>query len=277
MLKTIIPSIKQAQSKAPAKPAASVAPILPAFPWDAGYRIVTDSTTGEQQTVPLTLFDFLYPSEADIGVVFMAQGPLHDLWSRVLAVMLQAYLTTSEWLILHDVFVRWGQAGVRPLAPDITAIRGGRMPPKGERSYAVGRDGPLPEFVVELTSEETRTADLEAKKVLYAALGVKEYLIIDLLPETGSTWQLIGYRLGETPYYEILAPDDGGGLSFETVGLRFVVTDQRIEVYNLATGERLLNNEEANIRAATEAKARAELEAKLRELEEKLRRAGIEP
>jgi len=151
------------------------------------------------------------------------------------------------------------------------------MPPKGERSYAVGRDGPLPEFVVELTSEETRTADLEAKKVLYAALGVKEYLIIDLLPETGDAWQLIGYRLGETPYYETLVPDDADGLRFTTVGLRFAVAEQRIEVYDLATGERLLNNEEANLRAATEAKARAELEVRLRAMEEKLRQAGIEP
>ena len=277
MLKTMTPPIKRTKAKTIAKPTALVPSALPAFSWEAGYRIVTDLETGEQQAVPLTLFDILYPSEADIGAVFMAQGPLHDLWSRVLAVMLQAYLATDHWLILHDVFVRWGQTGIRPLAPDITAIRGGKMPPKGERSYAVGRDGPLPEFVVELTSEETRTADLEAKKVLYAALGVKEYLIIDLLPETGDAWQLIGYRLGETPYYETLVPDDADGLRFTTVGLRFAVAEQRIEVYDLATGERLLNNEEANLRAATEAKARAELEVRLRAMEEKLRQAGIEP
>ena len=89
-------------------------PALPTFPWEAGYRLVTDPVTGEQQAVPLTLFDILYPSEADIGTVFMAQGPLHDLWSRVLAVMLQAYLAAGDWLILHDVFVRWDrQASVR--------------------------------------------------------------------------------------------------------------------------------------------------------------------
>ncbi|MFN8491732.1 MAG: Uma2 family endonuclease [Caldilineaceae bacterium] len=250
---------------------------LPTFPWEAGYRLVTDPATGEQQAVPLTLFDILYPSEADIGTVFMAQGPLHDLWSRVLAVMLQAYLAASGWLILHDVFVRWGQAGVRPLAPDITAIRGGKMPPKGEKSYLVGRDGPLPEFVVEITSEETRSADLEAKKALYAALGIKEYLIIDLLPDTGDTWQLLGYRLANKPYYTELAPDAEGGLSFATVGLRFIVVEQRIEVYELATGQRLLNNEEANLRAEAEARARTELESKLRAMEAKLRQAGIEP
>lgn len=243
---------------------------LPTFPWEAGYRLITDPVTGEQQAVPLTLFDILYPSEADIGTVFMAQDAQHALWSRVLAVMLQAYLAASDWLILHDVFVRWGQAGIRPLAPDMTAIRGGKMPPKGEKSYVVGRDGPLPEFVVEITSEETRPADLETKKALYAALGIKEYLIIDLLPETGEQWQLFGYRLENKPYYTTLAPDEQGGLSFATVGLRFVVVEQRIEVYELATGQQLLNNEEANIRAA-------ELESKLRAMEAKLRQAGIEP
>ena len=243
---------------------------LPTFPWEAGYRLVTDPVTGEQQAVPLTLFDILYPSEADIGTVFMAQDAQHALWSRVLAVMLQAYLAASGWLILHDVFVLWGQVGIRPLAPDMTAIRGGKMPPKGEKSYVVGRDGPLPEFVVEITSEETRPADLETKKALYAALGIKEYLIIDLLPETGEQWQLFGYRLENKPYYTALAPDEQGGLSFATVGLRFVVVEQRIEVYELATGQRLLNNEEANIRAA-------ELESKLRAMEAKLRQAGIEP
>lgn len=246
-------------------------PTLPTFPLETGYRQIYNPLTQEWEQQPLTLLDLLYPSEDDVGVVTMSQSPLHDLWSRWLASMLQAYLATSGWLILHDVLIHWGRRAVPYKSPDVTAIQGGQLPAAHDKSYHVLRDGPLPTFVLEITSEETRRDDFNGKELLYAAVGVKEYLIVDLLPEEGADWKLYGFRLEESPFYKKLTPDAEGGLTFETVGLRFVARENtRIDVYDSKTGERLLNPVEMKIRADHEAERAERMAAQLRAL-------GIDP
>lgn len=256
-------------------------PPLPTFPLEAGWRTVYDAATQRYIQQPLTLLDILYPSEDDVGVVYMAQSPMHNLLTDLLSVMLRTYLGARDWLILHDVLVLWGIRGVPPKSPDIAAFPGGRLPAQ-EKSYRVGRDGPLPAFVIEITSDETRQEDLHNKPLHYAALGIKEFLIIDILNETTKPWDLIGYRLEDGPYYQRLPADAEGGITFTTVGLRFVaVNHTHIEVYDSATGQRLLTSEElkaqaeaqaaraeaaAMARSAAEARA-ADLERRLRELE----------
>jgi hypothetical protein len=130
-------------------------PVLPTFPLEAGWRTVYDPKTGEYHQEPLTLRDILFPTEEDIGVVYMAQSPLHNVLTGLLYTMLHTYLSTRAWLILHDVLVLWGIHGVTPKSPDIAAFPGGRLPVNA-KSYRVGRDGPLPAFVIEVTSDETR-------------------------------------------------------------------------------------------------------------------------
>ncbi len=234
---------------------------LPTFSLEAGWREVYDPETGEYYQTPLTLRDILFPTEDDIGAVFMAQSPPHAVWVGRIKHMVEAYREASEWLFLDDVLIHWGILGVPPKAPDITAIPGGKKPPKGEKSYRVGRDGPLPTFVVEVTSEETRKVDLEAKTIFYAAVGIQEFLLIDTLPEEGDSWQLTGYRLGDSPYYETITPDAKGELTFETIGLRFVAVGYAdIAVYDAITGERLLTPKELKDRGGEEAAARAEAE-----------------
>ena len=270
---------------------------LPTFPLDVGWREVIDHEQDVSRQIPLTLLDILYPTDDDVGVVFMAQSLLHDIWTRVLAVMLQSHLTVEKWLVTHDVLIHWGHEGVPPKAPDIAAMPGGRLAPR-EKSYRTGRDGPRPAFVIEITSEKTREVDLDSKKTLYEAVGVKEFLIIDLLPDSDDEnnkdeeqdWQLFGYRLEDNPLYQVLAPDVEGGITFETVGLRFVaVGHSHINVYDVATGERLLTPDEQKAFAESAAVARAkaeeqataaiasqkQTEQQLREYETKLRKAGL--
>lgn len=253
-------------------------PTLPTFPLEAGWRRVYDAATDSYQQQPLTLLDLLYPTEDDIGVVYMAQSPLHNLLTDLLAVMLRTYLGVRDWLILHDVLVLWGQRGAPAKSPDVAAFPGGRLSMK-EKSYRVGRDGPLPAFVIEITSEETREEDLQMKPLHYAAVGVKEFLIIDILNKATEPWALIGYRLDEGPYYQRIAADADGGYTFTTVGLRFVAVNRtRIEVYDSTTGQRLFTSDElkaqaeaAAARAEAEATARMKAEARAAELEERLR------
>ncbi len=241
-------------------------PPLPTFPLESGWRTVRDPVTGESQQIPLTLRDILFPTEDDIGVVYMAQSPMHNLLTGLLYTMLHTYLGTRAWLILHDVLVLWGVRGVTPKSPDIAAFPGGRFPAR-EKSYRVGRDGPLPTFVIEVTSEDTRQDDLLVKPLHYAALGIREYLIIDILNDASEPWALIGYRLDAGPFYRRLPADPQGGVTFNTVGLRFVAVNRtRIEVYDSTTGQRLLSSDELIAHAEAEA-ARAEAEAARAEAE----------
>lgn len=244
---------------------------LSTFPLEVGYRYVYNPTSQKHDQVPLTLLEFLYPTEEDIGAVVTPESPLHDLWTTLLAIMLRGYLSSADWLVIGDVLIHWGQPRAPAKAPDLAAIPGGRMPAQTEKSYRVGRDGPLPTFALEITSEETRQSDLYEKTLLYAAVGVREMLVIDILSEPAGPWQLLGYRLEDSPFYQEIEPDADGGLTFETVGLRFVaIGRQRIEVYEAATGERLLTPDELKARVEVEATARAEAEARAAQLEAQL-------
>jgi len=248
----------------PAPAAESALPALPTFDLEVGWKYVYNPETGVHDQVPLTLLDILYPLEDE--AIVMPESPDHDHWTRWLATMLEGFL--RSWLILSDVLIHPTRKGVPAKAPDIAAIPGGRRPETPEKSYRVPRDGPLPVFVVEITSEDTRVTDLQEKTLYYAAVGVREMLIIDLWPADGGPWRLLGYRLEEdSPYYREITPDAQGGMTFETIGVRFVVVGrERIDVYDVETGERLLTPEELKEHAEAEA-ARAEAEAARAEAE----------
>ena len=249
---------------------------LPRFPIDVGYRLVCDPQTGEWTEAPLTLLDLLFPTDDDVGVVKVSQSPMHDILTVLLATMLRMYLSDQEWLITQDVLIHWGRKGVPPKSPDVAAIPGGRLPERREKSYRVGRDGPRPAFVVEVTSAETLETDLVTKKIFYAAIGITEYLIIDLLSQESDDWQLSGYRLGKSPFYAAITPDADGGLTFTSIGIRFVATGyRRLDLYDATTGERLLTPDEQRTQAKAQ-QTRAEAEkARADQYEALLKKAGL--
>ena len=235
---------------------------LPTFPLDVGWREFDDPETGQRCRAPLTLLDIHYPTEDDIGVVFMAQSIIHNIWCMILANLLRTYLDASKFLVTQDNLIYWERGTIPPNAPDLAVIPGGKTSPDEHNSFRVGRDGPIPAFVVEITSKGTCSEDLTIKPTKYAAIGIKEYLIIDFRTHKNKDWALIGYRLeASSPYYKKMKPDADGGLTFETIGLRFVaVKRERIDVYNTATGERLLTLDEQKARAEAAEAARLEKE-----------------
>ncbi|MBS1252190.1 MAG: hypothetical protein MAG451_01228 [Anaerolineales bacterium] len=262
-LKTAEPA-QTAVDRDEAKPASMEEPSLPTFDLEVGWKYVYNPEAGRHDQVPLTLLDVLYPQEDE--AIVMPESPYHDLWVRVLAFMLESFL--ADWLILSDVLIHPAREGVPAKAPDVAAIPGGRLPDLTDKSYHVERDGPVPAFVVEVTSEDTRVTDFDEKTLYYAAVGIREMLIVDFWPEDDGPWQLFGYRLEDSPYYRELGPDPEGGLTFKTVGLRFVaVGRERIDVYDAETGERLFTPEELREYAEAEAAARAEAEARAAELQ----------
>ncbi len=258
-------------------------PVLPRLDWSWGYKWGRNEVTGQDDRAQLTLLDLLYPTGEEI---YVAEAWLHHSLSALLEVMIRAHLASRGWVVFGNVYVHWGLPGTPPLAPDVTAIPEGDYPTEEEGSFYVGYHGPLPRFVIEITSPNKPESDLDRKKWDYAAFGVEEYLIIDGWSKPAEPWRLHGYRLGDQPFYDDLQPDAEGGLTFATVGLRFVGRGREtVEVYDIATGERLLPPEEwlhqaevataaraqAEARAEAEAKARAEAESKLAEALARLR------
>lgn len=231
---------------------------LPTFPIETGFWERFDAETNTYHRYPLTLLDLLFPDQDELGVLVMPESPLHDLWSGQLAFTLRANLKQRNWLILHDVFIYWPQRFVPPAAPDLAIIPDAPVLADDIKSYHVGRDGPLPIFVAELISDSSRTHDTETKRTFYASMGIKEYLVVDLLPLEAGPWRVYGYRLENEPYYTPIPNDEEGGVTFTGVGLRFVpVGRSRIEFYDLTTNQRLLTPDELKARVA-------ELEAILR-------------
>lgn len=251
---------------------------LPTFPIETGFWERFDPETNTLHRYPLTLLDLLFPDQDELGVLVMPESPLHDLWSGQLAFTIRANLKQRNWLILHDVFIYWPQRFVPPAAPDLAIIPDAPQLAENVKSYHVGQDGPLPIFVAELISESSRTHDMETKRTFYASMGIKEYLVVDLLPLEAGPWCVYGYRLENEPYYTPIANDEDGGVTFTSVGLRFVpVGRSRIEVYDLTTNERLLMPDELKARAVAADAARVAAEARVAELEAILRSKGLLP
>jgi len=85
---------------------------------------------------------------------------------------------------------------VRPWQPkpDLFVVVG--LPPGHRTSYDTRREGPMPQFVLEVASESTWRDDVAEKRDLYALAGVQEYLVFD---PTGTflAERLRGWRVGQ--------------------------------------------------------------------------------
>ena len=81
-----------------------------------------------------------------------------------------------------------------------------------------------------------------------------------------------GFRLVDGNY-EMIPADAEGGVASKELGIRFILEDGNLAMFDAATGERLLTHEEWKDRLAEEEKRRAEEEKRLRELAEQRAKA----
>ena len=96
------------------------------------------------------------------------------------------------------------------VAPDVYVVFGaeGNHP---RDSWLVWREGKAPDFVIEIASPSTWRRDADAKRRIYADMGVTEYWRFDPTGEC-FTPPLVGETLAEGQYQELpLAPPDGDG------------------------------------------------------------------
>ncbi len=170
-----------------------------------------------------------------------------------------------------------------PLSPDIAVVDGleidGRKPNE-ERSYYVGRDGPPPRVVVEMSSEGTWPTDLTEKVVKYAQMGVLEYIAFD--PHQPSVWtkewkpkgRLLGWRLDSTTgVYQEISKNADGWLWSEQLDSWLLVDDKYLRLRTSAGELRLDRGDAEHYQFITE-QQRADAERQAREIES--RRAEAE-
>ena len=171
------------------------------------------------------------------------------------------------------VFYRMNDAEAR-LAPDIMVVFGAaESPPRP--SWRVWREGGLtPDFVLEIASDGTVADDAGWKRDRYAAMSVQEYWRFDpqggeLIPEL-----LVGEVLGATGEYQPLpvALDSAGILRghSDLLGLDLCVVGGQLRLYDPAAGEWLRSHAESEA-------GRISAEARVAQLEARLRAAGIGP
>lgn len=205
----------------------------------------------------------------------MVHGPLHGLFIRTLADMLDRWFDSDDVAVFDDVKMFWGQSGVSDVAPDISIIQGIRGKWRDRASFKVAEEGVRPCLVIEVISPRYREIDEKDKLEIYRRAEIPEYLIIDI---TKTPIELTGHRINASGRYQ---PDSGGSFKSEITGLTFSAgtEDLEIVVEDVETGARLLtSSEEATLRqqetsARQTAERRVAEETEIRkELEDQIRR-----
>lgn len=246
----------------------------------------------EQLVMPLTPELSLEPQIEDQ----IPQGEAHSRVRNELFVLLRRHLGPGA-LVAVDLQHDFGVPGLPRISPDLSVSLGAR--PGKRTSFVVREEGVRPDLIIEVLSPDSariRKVDEENKPEIYERAGISEYLIVDL-PRNANRHRFVlkGYRLDRRGRYRPIEPDAQGHLVCAAAGLGFTVSPQgdRILVYDLRTGERILYSEEeealrriaearavvAEEKAAREAEARRAAEEKAARLSEELERlkSRLEP
>jgi Uma2 family endonuclease len=177
--------------------------------------------------------------------------------------------------VAGDLFIYYEAGNPRAVvAPDVCVVLGAAR--RLRSSYFVWREPKGPDFVLEITSNHTRQQDQEEKPVIYAALGVREYVHYDptgdyLVPPLQGL-QLVG---GEYQPMPVVSGAEGMLiLRSAELGLELRLSHGELRFVDATTGRVLLSHQEAEHarqEAEQEAAARQAAEARLVELEARVR------
>jgi Uma2 family endonuclease len=166
------------------------------------------------------------------------------------------------------------------VASDSMVVETSEPLPAELTSYGIGQDGPVPLLMAEVLSPRTcQKGDLEAKPVLFKALGIREYIVIDVSGDLLAKRLVLMRRQKDGSWTE--AQDADGGVTSD-LGFRLIVdADGQLRVIDAKTGHPYPRPSEAlaaEARWTAEAEARRLAEDRNRALEEELARLrGTDP
>ncbi len=160
--------------------------------------------------------------------------------------------------------------------PDLFVVVG--IPSGHRTSYDTRREGPMPQFVLEVASESTWRRDVGRKRDLYELAGVQEYLVFD---PTGEflTEQVRAWRAGEEgwqPWPAVIRADGQAVWESGVLGLELRVEGPLLRFDHPALGPLLVRREVVERWRAAEQRARAAEQA-LAALQQELHQRRSDP
>jgi Uma2 family endonuclease len=190
--------------------------------------------------IPLQQDSVFYP-ESDGKP--MAESDLHrkEMFDLISALEYR-YRDAPDMYVAGDLFIYYREGDPSSaVAPDVFMVKG--VPNRLRKVFKLWEEGWGPCFVIEATSASTRREDRQRKWALYERLGVEEYFLHDPLGEW-LTPPLQGYRLVGGKYQPIL-PEPDGTLVSRTTGLGLRREGVHLRLLDLASGELLPTDREA--------------------------------
>ena len=198
--------------------------------------------------------------------------------------MMYVTIALRRWFASHgrvnvcvgmNNFLYYEQGNPRAVvAPDVYVVVG--APGHLRDTYLLWNEPKAPDFVLEVTSASTRRDDRRRKRDVYAALGVTEYFLYDPRAEYLAP-PLQGFRLQDGEYRALPAVTmlPGRGVAVASAVLGLELRDERearmVRLRDPTTGEDLLTYEESERAREDEAAALRTAEARIAELEARLR------
>lgn len=241
--------------------------------------------------------EIIYPSEDGKP---MAESDFQRLPLTYAIESLRKYFDHDEQIYVSGDLLIYYEEGnpAKSVAPDVFVVVG--VSNVMRHSYKIWEEGKGPDVVIEILSESTWKKDVEEKPKLYSKLGVREYYLYDpqakfMKPSLQGRW------LNKTGQYQPMAvtklPDGTLAVDSHLLGLELRVApsdelrffDPQTAAYLYTYGEQDAARRQAEVARFVEAEARRQAESarlmeaearrqaeqKLREAEEKLRRAGL--
>ncbi|MGH9801880.1 MAG: Uma2 family endonuclease, partial [Blastocatellia bacterium] len=200
----------------------------------------------------------------------MAETDIHrDLMAELIHELDTFFSDQPDVYVSGNLLVYYVEGNPKKrFAPDVFVVRG--VGKHKRRTYKLWEEERVPEVVIELSSRQTWSEDLEKKYHLFKELGVKEYFLFDpeydYLPNP-----LVGYRLVGNRYVHMKATDNR--LISQTLGLELVDTGETLRLFNSKTGQFLpTRDEETQARRQAE-QARRQAEQAQRQAEQAQRQA----
>ncbi|MBI1927737.1 Uma2 family endonuclease [Candidatus Poribacteria bacterium] len=228
----------------------------------------------------------------DEGQEEMGEHTIHTLTDDIIRLGLESHLAERP---NHHVFSNLNLHYHRIdknayVSPDEMVVVAELPPHPSMGSYRVGETGPAPILAVEVLSRRTyqqQDVSPTGKPVIYAELGVAEYILVDVrgefLPQ-----RLLLKRLNAdvpdengVPSWQDERDADGGVTS--QLGFRLIIeADGQVRVLDATSGRRYLrpeevemNRQQAEQRAISEAAARHQAEQRAAEAEQRAAKEAI--
>jgi Uma2 family endonuclease len=232
-------------------------------------NIMTGHFSAPQKgTMPIIATDMPVMYE-DEGQEEMGEADIHVLSDEIVRNGIKDHFAgKTRYQVFSDLNVYYNPVDRRAyVSPDTMVVEPDRELGPYLRSYRIGESGPGPILVVEILSQRSfQQGDLTLKPSIYAKLGVREYILVDVtgfyLPE-----RLLMKKRDDDDTWVDIQDRDGGVTS--DLGFRLIIEpDGHLRVIDAATGKRYVRPREA----AAEAEARQGAEERVRELEAELAR-----